>query len=83
MKTRILVINPGSTSTKIGIYDDENPLFVKSVQHSGEELSRYNEISDQYQMRKDRVLTELDNNLTSIDTIVARGVIAPCTIRGL
>ena len=39
---KILVINPGSTSTKIGLFDDETLLFEETLRHSTEEISRYN-----------------------------------------
>ena len=39
MSYRILVVNPGSTSTKIGVYEDENLLFDKTLRHSAEELA--------------------------------------------
>ena len=38
MSYRILVINPGSTSTKIGVYEDETLLFDKTLRHSAEEI---------------------------------------------
>ena len=47
MSVRILVLNPGSTSTKIAIYEGEKPLFVESIEHSREELAKF-EINDQY-----------------------------------
>ena len=39
MSYRILVINPGSTSTKIGVFEDETLLFDKTLRHSAEEIS--------------------------------------------
>ncbi len=80
MKTRILVINPGSTSTKLGIYDDDIPLFIESIEHSQEELAKYHEIMDQYSMRKDTILSLLKKQgieLGSISVIVARGGLLP------
>ena len=41
MSYRILVVNPGSTSTKIGVYEDENLLFDKTLRHSAEELEKF------------------------------------------
>ena len=60
MEYIILAINPGSTSTKIAIYKNENPLFVKTLRHSSEEIGRYAKVSDQFQFRKD-----LSNGLQS------------------
>ena len=42
----ILAINPGSTSTKIAVYQDENPLFVESIAHSLEEVGKYENVFD-------------------------------------
>ncbi|MCE7699852.1 MAG: butyrate kinase [Methanobacterium paludis] len=80
MSTRILVINPGSTSTKIAIYDDKNEFFSKAIEHSKEQISKYMEISDQFEMRKNCILTELsDNNIqsSSINVIISRGGLLP------
>lgn len=80
MKKRILVINPGSTSTKIAIYDNETPLFVKSIDHSQEELAKFENIIDQYDMRKDLILSVLETQnipVESITAIVARGGLLP------
>jgi len=47
-----LIINPGSTSTKIGVYDDENPILVETLRHSAEEIGKYKEIYDQLEFRR-------------------------------
>ena len=44
MSYRILVINPGSTSTKIGVYEDETLLFDKTLRHSAEEIDKFDSI---------------------------------------
>lgn len=78
---RILVINPGSTSTKIAVYDDERPLFVQSIQHTPEELSSFTETFDQFEYRKGLVLAALDERAVpreSLTAIVSRGgLLAP------
>jgi len=48
---KLLVINPGSTSTKIALYDGDRPLWNESISHSREELSKYDAIVDQMDMR--------------------------------
>ena len=53
---KILVINPGSTSTKIAVYENETPLFVSKINHSVEELSAFPEVIDQFEFRKNLVL---------------------------
>ena len=42
MSYRILTIDPGSTSTKIGVFDDEKMLFEENLHHSAEELAQFN-----------------------------------------
>lgn len=77
---KILVINPGSTSTKIAVYEDENPLFVESIEHSQEELSKYDNIIDQYAMRKDLILETMAKNgvkESDLTAIVSRGGLLP------
>ncbi|MCK7482894.1 MAG: hypothetical protein M0C28_41600 [Candidatus Moduliflexus flocculans] len=46
----ILVINPGSTSTKIGMFQDLSEVFTETVSHSAEEISRFASIADQYEI---------------------------------
>ena len=52
---KILAINPGSTSTKIAVYEDEKPLLVQNLRHSVEELSHFPRIIDQFEFRKNLV----------------------------
>lgn len=70
----ILAINPGSTSTKIAVYDNLVPLFVKSIQHSSEEISSFSKISDQYHFRKEAIVAALkENNFSVRDMVVIVG----------
>ncbi len=76
MSTRILVINPGSTSTKIGVFEDCKELFTQKISHSSEDLAEFSEIIDQYSFRKKRIVEFLESNgtkLSSLNCIVARG----------
>ncbi len=76
MKGRILVINTGSTSTKIGFYDAGMMLFEQNLTHSAEEIARYESVMDQTGMRRDAItafLAEKDITLDSIDIVMARG----------
>ncbi len=50
---RMLIINPGSTSTKIAVYDDDRPVLVETLRHSSEELAPYAAIFDQFNFRKE------------------------------
>lgn len=75
MSYRVLVINPGSTSTKFAVYEDENPILVKGIEHNADEISKFNNILDQYEMRKEqiqKVLHENNIDLKTMDTIVGR-----------
>jgi butyrate kinase len=73
---RILVINPGSTSTKIGVFHDEVPLFEETIRHNQEELAPFETINDQYDFRKQKIVELLHRegiNLSKIDAVCARG----------
>ena len=76
MSNIILAINPGSTSTKIAVFDGETQLLIKNIKHSAEELSQFKHITDQYEFRNQVILEELEKNqidLNSIDIIIGRG----------
>ena len=72
---KILVINPGSTSTKIAVYENETPLLVRNIKHSVEELSVYPQVIDQFEFRKNLVLQELEANGIpfEFDAVIGRG----------
>ncbi len=73
---KILVINPGSTSTKVALFSNDELLFEKKIEHSSEELSIFHKIIDQYQFRKDIILDFLREkgvNLSTLDAVVGRG----------
>ncbi len=73
---RILVINPGSTSNKIGVYENEELVFEKTLRHSVEELEKYETIFDQYEFRKDIIIDSLKENnieIDELDAVVGRG----------
>lgn len=73
---KILVINPGSTSTKIAVYEDTTPIFQETLRHSAQELAPYAHILDQYQFRKDVITAMLKQHqiaLTTLDAVVGRG----------
>ncbi|MCR5409686.1 MAG: butyrate kinase [Lachnospiraceae bacterium] len=76
MAIRSLIINPGSTSTKIAVFEDEEMLFDKTLRHSVEEISQYETIFDQKQFRKDIImecLKEQDFDVKTLDMVVGRG----------
>lgn len=72
---RILAINPGSTSTKIAVYENENRIFVTTFYHSPEALSHFPTILSQYDYRKELIIDELkkENLFSDFDAIVGRG----------
>lgn len=73
---RLLVINPGSTSTKVAVYQDEQPLFVETLRHSSEEIGAFAHILDQYELRLQTVLELLQARqvpLSSLSAVVGRG----------
>lgn len=76
MKGRILVVNTGSTSTKIGFYDSGEKLFEQNLTHTAEEVAKYESVMDQGGMRRDSItdfLIERGIQLESIDIVMARG----------
>lgn len=76
MGYRILVINPGSTSTKIAVFDGEKEAFSKNIEHSAQELKKCPKLLDQYPMRKAVILEALGEagiTLDGLSAIAARG----------
>lgn len=76
MSIKSLIINPGSTSTKIGVFEDETLLFDKTLRHPTEEIAKYASIIDQKDFRKDIIVAALGEescDIHSFDVIVGRG----------
>ncbi|MBU3815110.1 MAG: butyrate kinase [Candidatus Bacteroides intestinipullorum] len=71
----VLAINPGSTSTKLAVFEDETPRLVRTLRHSVEELSAFPQATDQFEFRKDLVLRELeaDGIPLQFDAVIGRG----------
>ena len=74
----ILVINPGSTSTKMAVYEDEKPMLLRSIPHTIEELSQFDEVTDQFEFRKQLVIHELKRMSIPFDfkAVIGRGGLA-------
>ncbi len=73
---RVFVINPGSTSTKLSLHEDEKMLFSTDVFHDSSELLKFPSINDQLDFRMeviDRFLAENSIDLNGIDAVVGRG----------
>lgn len=76
MAYSLLIINPGSTSTKIGVYEDEKQILEETLRHSSEEIGAYATIFDQLQFRKDvilKVLEEKNFDIKKLNAVVGRG----------
>ncbi len=76
MAEKLLVINPGSTSTKIGVFEEEELIFEKTLRHSVEELAPFDKIFDQYKFREDIIIESLKENnidIKSLTGIIGRG----------
>jgi len=73
---RILVVNPGSTSTKIAVFNNEEEVFTKVISHSAEQIGKFNKIYEQYDFRKEiilQVLMEEGIPLESFNAVAGRG----------
>ena len=76
MSYNILIINPGSTSTKIGVYEDEKEILEETIRHTNEEIKRYATIFDQFGFRKElilKVLKEKNFDIKTLNAVVGRG----------
>ncbi len=72
----ILVINPGSTTTKLSLFKDDTMLFTETIAHSSDSLKMFNSIIEQYEFREKVILEFLRSrsiNLNTIDAVVGRG----------
>lgn len=73
---RVLVINPGSTSTKIGVFQDDTLLLEHTLRHATEKIAEFPSIIDQYHFRKDAILKALEDEdikLSTLDAVCGRG----------
>lgn len=73
---RILTINPGSTSTKIGVFENEISIFEKTLRHDADVINSFENIIDQYEFRKNVILEALDQegmNISKLSAVCGRG----------
>jgi len=73
---RILAVNPGSTSTKIAVYQNADAVFLKNIKHTPEDLSSFLKITDQFDLRKEIILEQLkeaDMQIDDLQAVVGRG----------
>jgi butyrate kinase len=76
MSNLIIAINPGSTSTKIAVYEDSKSIFEENIKHSTEELAPYEKITDQFGFRKDAIMKRLyalDLDPQDVKVVMGRG----------
>lgn len=71
VKDRILVINPGATSTKLAVYDGEVALFQKTIEHMTQDLEGFTDVFSQYQYRLKLVTQILEDKEIAIETLAA------------
>ncbi len=75
-KRLILAINPGSTSTKFALYEEDRLILEKTLRHTSEELSGFKKVTDQFHFRKDLIMKELSGqkiDLSGLAAVVGRG----------
>jgi butyrate kinase len=73
---KVLSINPGSTSTKIAVFEDGKQVFLTNIKHSAEEIAKYKSVIDQYKFREEIILKTLADNgfdKSEFSAVVGRG----------
>ena len=76
MSYKLLIINPGSTSTKIAVFQDKECVFKTNIKHSAEDIASFEHIADQYHFRKDVILNTLKEagiEINDLSMVVGRG----------
>ncbi|MEG1287272.1 butyrate kinase [Clostridium sp.] len=76
MVFKLLIINPGSTSTKIGVYENEKEILEETLRHSSEEIAKFETIYDQFEFRKEvilNILKEKNFDIKTLNAVVGRG----------
>lgn len=80
MSYTILSINPGSTSTKIAVYEDEREVYCETIDHPDSEIAAFDAITDQFGYRRDLIqnkLGEAGYDLSKFAAVVGRGGLLP------
>jgi butyrate kinase len=73
---KILVINPGSTSTKIAVFNGRESIFIESIHHPTDILSQFNSLKEQKDFRKEKILEVLEKyniSLDQLEVVIGRG----------
>ena len=77
---KIFVINPGSTSTKVALYEDNTQVWAQAIRHSVEELAPFEKVVDQLEFRLElirKVMKEKDLQAEKLDAVMGRGGMIP------
>ncbi|MDR2899399.1 MAG: butyrate kinase, partial [Clostridiales bacterium] len=85
-KFRMLVINPGSTSTKIAVFENTQQIFEKKLMHSAEEIGQFERVVDQYEFRKKNIIDAVNENnmdLSEFDAVMGRGGLTQPVVSGV
>lgn len=86
MAYQILTVNPGSTSTKVALFNDEECVFKKNIKHQVEDLVGFKNIADQFHFRKETIMRELENekvDLSKVCMVVGRGGLLHALVSGI
>ena len=73
---KLLIVNPGSTSTKVAIFEDSTPILDKTIRHSTADLAPFEKITDQYDFRKQIIMDNVQESgitLEELDAVVGMG----------
>ncbi len=76
MSFKILAINPGSTSTKVALFEDERPLLDLTFHHTAEQTARFHNVLEQLDWRRDMILDDLKNrgfDIHTLSAVIGRG----------
>jgi butyrate kinase len=76
MNYKVLTINPGSTSTKIALYNEQGEVWNQTLRHPAEEIARFGRIAEQFEWRLSLILdamAERGENLAELSAVVGRG----------
>lgn len=85
MNYKILAINPGSTSTKVALYENETKIFSEKMNHTCEELNRFDEIPEQTDFRTEAIrsiLSKHKTGLSGLSAVAGRGGLLPGMLGG-
>ena len=73
---KLLIINPGGTSTKIAVFEDEEQILKRNITHTQEELSAFKHVFDQFGYRKKLILEALEEegiDIRQLSGVAGRG----------